>query len=75
MLLSSDVVTNARPKFFSGQSFSICYWNLKSISMHNYTKISAFFDIICVSETYLDLETCTDDQSLEIPDYYMLHTD
>lgn len=39
------------------------------------TQISAFFDIICVSETYLDLETCTDDQSLEIPDYYMLHTD
>ena len=48
--------------------------------MHNYTKISLrtvyvlvhTFDIICLSETYLNSETSTDDQNLEIPGYYML---
>ena len=66
---------NPGPKPISGKSFSICHWNLNSISAHNYTKISlptAYvlvhnFDIICLSETSLNSETSTDDQNLEIP--------
>ena len=66
-----------------GQSFSICHWNLSSISAHNYTKISLLtayvlvhnFDIICLSETYLNSETSRDDQNLEIPGYCLLRAD
>ena len=69
ILLSGDIETNPGPKPISGQSFSICHWNLNSISAHNYTKISLLtayvlaynFDIICLSETYLNSETSTDD--------------
>ena len=67
----------------SGQSFSICHWNLNSISAHNFTKISLLtayvlvhnFDIICLSETYLNSEISTDDKNLEIPGYYLLRAD
>ena len=44
------------------QSFSICHWNLNSISAHNFIKISLLktyivtykLDVICLSETCLD---------------------
>ena len=83
ILLSGDIETNPGPKPISGQSFSICHWNLNSISPHNYTKISLLtayvlvhdFDIICLSETYLNSETSTDDQNLEIPGYCLLCAD
>ena len=83
ILLSGDIETNSCPKPISGQSFSICYWNLNSISAHNYTKIyllTAYVlvhncDIICLSETYLNSETSTDDQNLEIPGYCLLRAD
>ena len=83
ILLSGDIETNPSPKPISGQSFSICHWNLSSISAHNYNKISLLtayvlvhnFDITCLSETYLNSETPTDDQNLEIPGYCLLRTD
>ena len=66
LLLSGDVVTNPGPKGVSKDSFSICHWNPNSITTHNYTRILLLkaymqftvhkyvFDIICLSETYLD---------------------
>ena len=77
ILLSGDIETNPQ------QSFSICHWNLNSISAHNYTKISLLtayvlvhnFDIICLSETYLNSETSTDDQNLETLGYCLLRAD
>ena len=74
---------NPGPKPISGQSFSICQWNLNSISAHNYTKISLLtayvlvhnFGIICLSETYLNSGTSTDDQNVEIPGYCLLLAD
>ena len=83
ILLSGDLETNSGPKSISRQSFSICHWNLNSISAHNYTKISLLtayvlvhnFDIICLLETYLNSETSTDDQNLEIPGYCLLRAD
>ena len=83
ILLSGDIETNPGPKPISEQSFSICRWNLNSISAHSYTKISILtayilvhsFDIICLCETYLNSETLTDDQNLEIPGCYMLRAD
>ena len=81
--LSGDIETNPGPKPISGQRFSICHWNLNSILAHNFTKISLLtayvlvhnFDIICLSETYLNSEISTDDKNLEIPGYYLLRAD
>ena len=75
ILTSGEIETNPGPKPLVFQSFSICHWNLNSISAHNYTKISLLtayvlvhnFDIICLSETYFNSETSTDDRNLEIP--------
>ena len=64
ILLSGDIETNPGPKPIARQSFSICHWNLNSISAYNFTKISLLtayvlvhnFDIICLSEAYLNSE-------------------
>ena len=50
-----DIEQNPRPESNSSQSFSICHWNLNSISEHNFIKISLFrtyiasrkLDVIC----------------------------
>ena len=63
ILLSGDLKINPGPRENSGESFSICHWKLNSLSSYNYTKLFSLkahiavhkFDIICFSETYLDL--------------------
>ena len=77
--LSGDV--NPGPKRKATQTLSICHWNLSSIYAHNFAKLSLLraymsihkFDIICLSETYLD--SSTDDESLEISGYYLIRSD
>ena len=57
-----DIETNPGPRGKCSQYFSFCHWNLNSLSAHNYAKVTllqAFntlhkFDLICLSETYLD---------------------
>ena len=74
LLLSGDVELNPGPKQSSINAFSICHWNLNSLSAHNYAKIFLLkayiaihrFDIICISETYLDFNTSPDDNNLDI---------
>ena len=39
LILSGDDEMNPGPKLISKESFSICHWNLNSITAHNYTKI------------------------------------
>ena len=44
------------------KNFSVCYWNLNSLSAHNFSKFTQLksyismykHDFICLSETYLD---------------------
>ena len=58
-MLGGDVELNPGPKQSSINAFSICHWNLNSLSAHNYAKIFLLkaymaihrFDIICISET------------------------
>ena len=60
ILLSCDVKTNPGLRYNSGESFSICQWNLNSVSAHNCTKLFSLklfiavhkFDIICLLGTY-----------------------
>ena len=64
-------------------TFSICHWNVNSISAHNYSKVFLLkayiaihkFDIICISETYLDSSTPSDDSNLEISGYTLVRSD
>ena len=81
--LSGDVEENPGPKPSSSQSFSICHWNLNSISAHNYMKLSLLraylsthkFDVICISETYLNSDTSTVDENLEMTGYTLIRAD
>ena len=62
---------------------SICHWNLNSISAHSYIKLSFLrayvsthkFDVICISETYLNSDTPNVDENLEIVGYTLIRTD
>ena len=63
--LSGDVEENPGSECKSCQSFSICHWNVNSVSAHNFSKVSLLraymsihkFDIICISETFLNSDT------------------
>ena len=70
--LSGDVELNPGPKCKTTQTLSICHWNLNSTCAHNFAKLSLLrayvsihkFDIICLSEIYLD--SSIDDESLDL---------
>ena len=83
ILLSGDVATNPGPRPISNKTLSICHWNAHSISSHNFTKIdllSAFekihhFDIICISETFLDSTFSSDLKELTIDNFTTVRAD
>ena len=83
VLLIGDIEINPSPKRNPKASLSICHWNLNSISAHNYVKLSflraylAFhkFDIISLSETYLNSSNSPVDETLEISGYNLEHFD
>ena len=83
ILLREDFKTSPGPISSSEQCFLICHWNLNDIAAHNYTKLSLLsaynllhsFDIICLSETYLNSETPPNDIRLELPGYNMFRSD
>ena len=62
LLLSGDIKTNPGPISSNLQTLSISHWNLNSITTDNVVKIPLLqayltthkFDILCLSETYLD---------------------
>ena len=83
LLLGGDVELNPGPEHSSSNAFYIGHWILNSISAHNYVKVFLFkayiaihkFDIICISETYLDSSPPFDDNNLEISGYTLVHSD
>ena len=83
LLLGGDVELNPGPEHSSSNAFYIGHWILNSISAHNYVKVFLFkayiaihkFDIICISETYLDSSPPFDDNNLEISGYNLVHSD
>ena len=80
---SGDIEQNPGPKPSSCQRFSICHWNLNSISAHNFIKLSLLrpyiaihkFDVVCLSETYLNASIPNDDVSLDVPGYNLFRAD
>ena len=83
ILLSGDIKTNPGLISSSGQCFSICHWNLNSITAYNYNKLSLLtaynlvhsFDIIYLSETYLNSETPPNNTRLELRGYNLFCSD
>ena len=63
--LRGEVEVNHGPRIKANNTFSICHWNLNSLSAYNYSKVSLLkayltvhnFDIVCLSETDLDSDT------------------
>ena len=80
IFLSGNVEVNPRPKTKANNTFSVFCWNLNSISAHNYSKVSLLkaylavhkFDIVCLSETYLDSNTAPDIENLKISGYNLI---
>ena len=83
ILLTADVELNPGSRLASISNISTFNWNLNSISARDYTKLfiqKAYvaihkFDIICLSETYLDSSTTSDDDNLEISGYNLILSD
>ena len=83
LLLCGDVELNPRPNQNTAKEPSICHWNLNSIAAHNFAKLVLFkafnsihkFDIICLSEIYLDSSVLCNDSNLEVPGYNLVCSD
>ena len=64
-------------------NFSICHWNLNSITANNFAKVNLLqaynvihdFDMICSSESYLVSPVSSDNDNLYIRDYKLVRTD
>ena len=82
-MLSRDIKTNPGSIPTPGQCFSICHWHLNRIAPYNSVKLfllNAYnlvhsFDIICLSETYLNSETPPNNTCLELPGRNLFHSD
>ena len=75
LMMCGDVETNPGP--LSKQDLSLCHWNLNSICASDFIKVTLLqaylavhdFDIICLSETFLNSEVSGDEERLELPGY------
>ena len=64
-------------------NLSLCHWNLNSIAAHDFSKLSLLeaynthhmYDIICLSETYLDSSVPYDDPRLNLSGYKLVRAD
>ena len=81
LLLSGDIETNPSPKRSSNIKF--CHWNLNDLAAHDFIKVplvevfisSNNFDLVCLSETFLDSTIPNDDVNIQINVYSLLRAD
>ena len=75
-----DIETNPGPKY---SSLKFCHWNLNGITAHDSIKVSLLqayitqhnYDIICLSETFLDSSIQSDDEKIKIDGYTLIRAD
>ena len=78
-----DIEKKSGSKQNSCQTFPICYWDLSNILAHNFLKLFILqtyitvynFDIICLSETYLDSSILPDHHNLKTQIYNLFRED
>ena len=84
LICAGDIELNPGPrKSNTFYNFSFCHWNLNSIAAHNFSKLSLLeaynvqhkFDMICLSETFLDSSTPTNDEKLNMKGYKLIRVD
>ena len=83
LILCRDIGSNPGPRPNSGQSSLIFHWNLNSMVAHNCSNISLLtaynaihnYDMICLSETYLNYDTLSDNENLKILGYKLIRVD
>ena len=85
LLTCGDIESNPRRprRSDSCYNFSICHWNLSSMTACNFEKINLLeayntinkFDVICLSESYLDSSIASDNDNLNIKGYNLYRAD
>ena len=83
VLLYGDVELNPVPKQNTAKKITIYHCDLNSIAAYNFAKmllLKAYnsvhkFDLICLSETYLDSNILPHDSNLKIPGYNLVRSD
>ena len=78
-----DIEMNPGPKPNPCHRFSICHWNLNSLAADNYLKVSLLrayvaitkFDVVYLSETYLDSSYLSDNDNFYLPGYNLVRAD
>ena len=77
LLTCGDIESNPGPRRCdSCYNFLICHWNLNSMTARSFKKINLLeaynninkFDVICLSESYLDSFIASDNHDLNIKD-------
>ena len=74
---------NRRLKKIRSTSFSLCHWNLNSLTAYNYVKLLSLqacnsvykHDVVCLSETYLNSSVLSDESHLDFLGYKMVRTE
>ena len=73
---------NPGPRPNPCQSFSVCHWNLNSLTAHNYQKASLLRAYVAtekfdarLSKTYLDSPNLSDDDNFNLPGYNAVTVD
>ena len=82
LILNVDVEQNPVPEK-EKYRVTFCQWNLDGFMSHNFIKVSLLqtiaatndYDIICLTETFLDSSFENDDDRISIPRYNLLHGD
>ena len=75
-----DIEENPGPKY---SSLTFCHWNLNKLTAYDSTKISLLqayitqhnYDIICLTETFLNSSILSDDNSIKIDGYNLIRSD
>ena len=75
-----DIEKNPGPKY---SSLRFCHWNLNGLIAHDCIKITLIqayitdqnFDIVCLSETFLNSSIQNDDHKLKIDGYNLIRSD
>ena len=81
ILLCGDIDENPGPRIKTNYNLSVCHWNVNSIPSNNFQKIAVLegsvaihkFDIICISETFLN--STYEDKDLNLNGYSLLRAD
>ena len=83
LLTHGDIEVNPGLKENCSTSFYFCHWNLNSLTVHNYVKLSSLqvynsvynHDVIYLSETYFDNSLLSDESDLNFPGYELVRAD